>query len=40
MKKHKAIIIQIFFSFGSLYSETEESGLAKIMHIKALKSRN
>lgn len=39
MKKYKAIIIQIFFSFDSLYNETEESGLAKTKQVEALKYR-
>ena len=39
MKKYKAKISQIFFSFGSHYNETEESGLAKITQVEALKYR-
>lgn len=39
MKKYKAITTQVFFSFGSLYNETEESGLAKITQVEALKYR-
>lgn len=38
MKKQKAILNQIFFSFGSFYNETEDPGFTgKITQVEALK---